>query len=114
MTEARAALEQMRRILVEAMDSRRELVAYSRMEAVEMDRRAREVEREALERVRGLLPAAPADPQLEQVRLRLARMDEHLEALRRRTGIQERSRALEQDDITWRAFEDLVWLLGIG
>ena len=100
--------------LGEAMDSRRELVAYSRMEAVEMDRRAREVEREALDRVRGLLPGVPGDAQLQQVKTRLQRMDDRLEELRARTDIQDRSRALEQDDITWRTFEDIAWLLGIG
>ncbi|MDR7451674.1 MAG: hypothetical protein QN141_00345 [Armatimonadota bacterium] len=106
-------MEQVRAALLEAMESRRELVAYSRLEAREMDRRAREVERDALARVRALLGKAPADPQLQQVLMRLARMDEQLEALQARTDIQERSRALERDDITWRAFEDIAWLLGI-
>ncbi|HEU5298221.1 MAG TPA: hypothetical protein VFW08_01890 [bacterium] len=113
-TGDRPLAEQIRGRLLEAMDSRRELVAYSRMEAVEMDRRARDVERGALDRVRELLAPGAGDPVLQQVRVRLQRMDEQLEALRARTDIQDRSRALEQDDITWRTFEDIAWLLGIA
>jgi len=109
-----AVLDQVREALVEAMEARRELVAYSRLEAVEMDRRAREVEREALARIRGLLPGIPGDPQLQQVQTRLLRMDERLEELGARSDIQERSRALERDDITWRTFEDIAWLFGVG
>jgi len=112
--DERAVVEQVRAALVAAMDSRRELVAYSRLEAIEMDRRAREVEREALARVRGMLPGIPGDPQLQQVKMRLSRMDERLEELAARTDIQERSRELERDDITWKTFEDIAWLLGVG
>ena len=112
--DERAVLDQVREALVAAMDARRELVAYSRMEAIEMDRRARETEREALTKVRGLLPGIPGVPQLQQVKTRLERMDDRLEELGGRTDIQDRSRALEQDDITWRTFEDIAWLLGIG
>ena len=110
----RPLLEQVRDAVVDAMDSRRELVAYSRMEAIEMDRRARDEERAALDAVRTLLRAGAGEPVLEQVRVRLARMDEALAALRERTDIQDRSRMLEQDDITWRTFEDIAWLLGIA
>jgi len=104
LTEVKAAL-------VAALESRRGLVAFSRMEAMEMDQRARTVEREALERIRKLLPTAPADQQLHQVSLRLLRMDESLRMLATREDIQDRSRALERDDITWRTFEDISWLL---
>jgi len=96
-----------------ALDNRRGLVAFSRLEALEMDQRARAVEREALERIRKLLPAAPADPRLQQAKTRLLRMDETLQALTGRQDIHERSRALERDDIIWRAFEDISWLLGL-
>lgn len=109
----RPMVERVREAVLEGMDSRRELVAYSRLEALEMDRRARDVERSALDQVREMLGALVTDPVLEQVRVRLARMDEQLLALRERTDIQDRSRALEQDDITWRTFEDVAWLLGI-
>ena len=106
-------LDQVRAVFLEAMESRRDLVAFNRMEALEMDRRAREVERTALERARGLLPALATETELQQARTRLARMDEALEVLAQRTDIGDRSRALEQDDITWRTFEDVAWLLGI-
>ncbi len=107
------SIERIRAVVVRAMESRRELVAYSKMEAVEMDRRAREVERGALEELRALLLAAPASEPLAQVRTRLARMDETLGELEQRQDIQDRSRVLERDDITWKAFEDISWVLGL-
>lgn len=106
-------LEALRAIFLEAMESRRDLVAFNRMEALEMDRRARAVERDALERARALLREMANGTELHQARTRLARMDEALQALAQRTDIEDRSRALEQDDITWRTFEDVAWLLGI-
>lgn len=107
-------LEQVRGVLAEAMESRRGLVAFSRLDAIEMDRRAREVERDALHQARALLPEIIGNPQLHQVKTRLVRMDEQLEDLAGRPEIQERSRGLERDDITWRTFEDIAWLLGVG
>lgn len=112
--DERKALEQVREALVSALDSRRELVAYSRLEAIEMDRQARDVERQALATVRGLVPGIFSNQELQQVKTRLQRMDEQLEELTARTDIQERSRMLEQDDITWKTFEDIAWLLGVG
>lgn len=108
------ALQAARTIVVQAMEERRGLVAYSRLEAIELDRRAREVEREALDRLRQMLPALPADEQLHGLSTRLLRMEEHLQELAAQNNIPERSRALEQDEIRWRAFEDISWLLGIG
>jgi hypothetical protein len=106
-------LDQVRAVLLEAMESRRDLVAFNRMDALEMDRRARQVERDALARLRGMLPAMASEAELQQARTRLARMDEALDTLAQRTDIADRSRALEQEDITWRTFEDVAWLLGI-
>ncbi len=103
-----------RTILVRAIEERRGLVAFSRLEAIEMDRRAREVERDALEQLRQVIPAMPVDRSLHGIKNRLHRMEEHLEELAARQGIQERSRALEQDDIRWRAFEDIISLLGLA
>lgn len=103
---------QARTVIVKALELRRELVAYTKLEALEMDRRAREVERTALDEIRTLVADA-ADQQLHQVRTKLLRMDETLEELAKRQDIQERSRTLERDDITWRAFEDISWLLGV-
>ncbi len=99
--------------VVQALENRRGLVAFSRLEILEMDQRARAVEREALERIRTLLPAVPIDQQLQQVAMRLGRMDEALQVLAARQDIQERSRALERDDIIWRAFEEICWLVGM-
>lgn len=113
MDEQKIFLE-VRALMAKALDSRRELVAYSRLEALEMDQRAREVERETIEEVRRLVPEGPANEVLHQIRIRLSRMDESLQELAARQDIQERSRALERDDITWRAFEDISWLLGVG
>lgn len=112
--DERKVLEQVRAALVSALDSRRELVAYSRLEAIEMDRQARDVERQVLATVRGLVPGISGNPELQQVKTRLQRMDEQLAELTARTDIQERSRMLEQDDITWKTFEDIAWLLGVG
>jgi len=107
-------LAEVKAAIVEALEERRGLVAFSRLEALEMDQRARAVEREVLDRIRKLLPSAPAHQQLQQVRTRLLRMHEALQVLGERTDIAERSRALERDDITWRAFEDISWLLGLS
>lgn len=104
-------LSDVKAAVVEALEARRGLVAFSRLEALEMDQRARAVERDVLERIRKLLPGMPADPLLQQVRTRLLRMGEALQTLASRPDIAERSRALERDDITWRAFEDIAWLL---
>lgn len=111
--KAKTLLDQVRGVFLEAMESRRDLVAFNRMEALEMDRHARRVEREALERARALIPVHAPEPELQQARTRLVRMDEALETLTARTDVGDRSRALEQDDITWRTFEDVAWLLGI-
>lgn len=101
-----------RKILDDAVEQRRGLVAYSKMEAIEMDRRARAVERDALDRMKTLLPAMPAAAVLHQLRTRLQRMEDHLSDLASKEGIAETSRMLESDDITWRAFEDVLELLG--
>lgn len=112
--DERQVLEQMRAAIAGAVEARRGLVGYSRLEAAEMDRRARAVEREALAAARELLPGIAGDSQLQQVTLFLQRMDERLEELAARTDIQERSRVLEQDDITWKTFEDIAGVLGVG
>jgi hypothetical protein len=96
------------------MEERRGLVSYSRLDAIEMDRRARDVEREALDRLRAILPPNPHDEQLDGLANRLRQMDSLLEALAGRTELPVRSRALEEDDIRWRAFEDISWMLEIG
>lgn len=103
-----------RKLVGDAVEKRRGLVSYSKMEAIEMDRRARAVERDALDRMKALLPALPAGAVLHQLRLRMQRMEEHLDELSSKEGIAETSRMLESDDIVWRTFEDVVELLDEG
>lgn len=106
-------LTELQRIVLEALELRRGLIAYSKIEAAEMDRLARDYEQQALEQVRGELERLPAGGVALAVRQRLGQMDEALTALADRSEIAERSRRLERDDITWRAFEDVASLLGI-
>lgn len=106
-------LKRLREMAIAALEERRGLVVYSRMEAQEMDRLARRVESDALEKIRAALPEATISAEIGGIRQRLERMDEQLRELDVREEISERSRQLERDDITWRAFEEVVWLLGI-
>ncbi len=106
-------LKRLREMAIGALEERRGLVAYSRIEAQEMDRMARKVERDALEQIRATLPPASLVPEIAGVRHRLERMDGQLQDLEAAADLPERSRALEHDDITWRAFEDVMALLGI-
>lgn len=107
-------LGELRKVAGDALETRRGLIAFSKMDAIEMDRRARTLEREALDRMKALLPAMPAAAVLHQLRTRLQRMDDHLGELASKEGIAETSRMLESDDIVWRAFEDVLELLDEG
>jgi hypothetical protein len=114
MPEARdALLKMLRETAIAALEERRGLVVYTRIEAQEMDRMARQIERDALEKIRAALPLASASPEVAGARQRLERMDEQLKELDAKPDLSERSRQLERDDITWRAFEEIVWVLGI-
>jgi len=106
-------LKRLREMAIGALEERRGLVAYSRIEAQEMDRMARKVERDVLEEIRATLPPASTAPEIAGVRHRLERMDALLQELDAKAELPERSRALERDDIIWRAFEDVMGLLGI-
>jgi len=106
-------LKQVREIAIAALEERRGLVIYSRIDAQEMDQMARKVERDALDHIRAALPEALSDPELVGVRQRLHRMDEQVTEIDSKEDIPERSRALERDDIIWKAFEEVVYLLGI-
>ncbi|MDR7418144.1 MAG: hypothetical protein QN178_04450 [Armatimonadota bacterium] len=106
-------LKQLREIAIAALEERRGLVIYSRMDAQEMDRLARQVERDALEKIRAALPQMVMSAEIAGVQSRLVRMDEQVKELDAREEISEQSRALERDDITWRTFEEVVWALGI-
>lgn len=106
-------LRALQAIVLEALDERRGLVAFSKIEALEMDRLAREYERRALDRLREALARMPEEAAALAVRQRLARMEEQLAELEGQTGIAETSRRLQRDEITWRAFEDVAALLGV-
>ena len=106
-------LKQLRETMIAALEERRGLVVYSRMEAQEMDQLARKVEREALEKIRVSLPDRIDTAEIAGIRSRLERMDEQVRELDAREDILEQSRQLERDDIIWRIFEEVVWLLGI-
>jgi hypothetical protein len=108
-----ALLKMLRQTVIEALEERRGLVIYSRMEAQEMDRLARKLERDALERVRSSLPDSIEAAEIAGIRARLQRMDEQVRELDARDDLPETSQQLERDDITWRTFEEVVWLLGI-
>jgi hypothetical protein len=103
----------LRETAIAALEERRGLVVFSRIEAQEMDRMARRIERDALEKIRGALPPISSTSEIAGARARLERMDEQLKELEARDDLPERSLQLERDDITWRAFEEIVWVLGI-
>jgi hypothetical protein len=104
---------QLREIMRAAVEERRGLVVYARLEPVEMDRLARRVERETLEKVRRVLMEDPGDEHVMGLRNRLKRMDDELSALGDLGGIQEASRQMQTDEIVWQAFEDIASLLGV-
>lgn len=106
-------LKQLREIAIAALEERRGLVVYSRMDAQEMDQLARKVERDALEKIREALPGIITTAEVAGVRARLDRMDEQIKVLDAKEEIPELSRRLERDDIVWHTFEEVVWTLGI-
>ncbi len=106
-------LKRLRETAIAALEERRGLVVYSRIDAQEMDRMARQVERDAMEKIRAALPPHVGSAEIAGARARLERMDEQLKELDAKTDLAEPSRQLERDDITWRAFEEIVWVLGI-
>jgi len=106
-------LKQLQGVVTDAIEERRGLVVYSRLEPVEIDRLARRVERETIEKVRGLLPASTDDQRVAGLRNRLRRMEEELEQLEGLVDIRDQSRRMQSDEIVWQAFEDVAWMLGI-
>jgi hypothetical protein len=100
-------------VVSEAMEERRGLVVYSRLKAVEMDRMARRVERDALDKIGALLSEDTDDQRVLGLRNRLRRMREELGDLGERPGIRAQSRQMQVDEIMWQAFEDIAWMLGI-
>jgi TolA-binding protein len=106
-------LKQLQGVVSEAIEERRGLVVYSRLQPVEIDRMARRVERETIEKIRGLLPESTDDQRVAGLRNRLRRMEEELEQLEGLVEIRDQSRQMQSDEIIWQAFEDIAWLLGI-
>ena len=100
-------------VVSQAMEERRGLVVYSRMKAVEMDRMARRVERDAIDKIRSLLSENSDDRRVLGLRNRLERMREELDDLGGRPGIRAQSRQMQVDEILWQAFEDIAWMVGI-
>lgn len=108
-----ATLQRLQRMILEALEERRGLIAYSRIEAMEMDRLAREYERKALDSIRTEIERLQIAGVALNLRNRLGRMDEQLADLEGQGQIAETSRRLQRDDITWRAFEDVAAILGV-
>lgn len=105
-------LKQLQGVVSEAIEERRGLVVYSRLQPVEIDRMARRVERETIEKIRGLLPDSTDDQRVAGLRNRLRRMEEELEELEGLSDIRDQSRQMQSDEIVWQAFEDIAWMLG--
>lgn len=107
-------LGKLQSVLRDAVEERRGIVVYARLHPVEMDRMARRVEREALERVRSLLPETTVDERVLGVQRRLDRMREELSELEGHGEIRETSRRMQSDEIVWQAFEDIAGMLGVA
>src|SRR5207302_92730 len=106
-------LRQLQGLVTEAIEERRGLVVYSRLQPVEIDRMARRVEREAIEKVRGMLPDTSLDQRVMGLRNRLQKMQDELDQLEGLIDIRDHSRQMQSDEIVWQAFEDIAWMLGI-
>ncbi|HLW61565.1 MAG TPA: hypothetical protein VKV57_16815 [bacterium] len=106
-------LKRLQGLVAEAVEERRGLVVYSRLQPVEIDRMARRVEREAIEKVRKLIPESTDDQQVMGLRNRLKKMQDELEQLEGLAEIRDQSRLMQNDEIIWQAFEDIAWMLGI-
>ena len=106
-------LQQLLGLVSEAIEERRGLVVYSRLQPVEIDRMARRVERDTIEKVRGMLPDTSQDQRLMGLRNRLQKMQDELDQLEGLIDIRDHSRQMQGDEIVWQAFEDIAWMLGI-
>ncbi len=107
-------LQKLQSMVREAVEERRGLVVYSRLQPVEMDRLARQLERDTLEKIQGLLPERTADERVLGVQRRLERMRDELTELEEQSVARETSRRIQSDEIVWQAFEDIAKLLGVA
>jgi hypothetical protein len=106
-------VKELQTVVSAAIEERRGLVVYSRLEPVEVDRLARKIERDTLEKVQSLLPEETLDQRVLGLRNRLKRMQDELEQLGELGDIREHSRSLQTDEILWQTFEDVAWMLGV-
>ena len=106
-------LKQLQGVVTEAIEERRGLVVYSRLQPVEVDRMARRVERQTIDKIRALMPESTDDQRVAGLRNRLRRMEEELEQLEAMADIRDHSRQMQNDEIIWQTFEDIAWMLGI-
>jgi len=106
-------LKQLQGVVTEAIEERRGLVVYSRLQPIEVDRMARRVERQTVDKIRALLPESTDDQRVAGLRNRLRRMEDELEQLEGMVDIRDHSRQMQNDEIIWQTFEDIAWMLGI-
>lgn len=106
-------LKRIQSVVSEAIEERRGLIVYSRLEPIEMDRLARRVERDAVEKIRALLPDETTDQRVLGLRNRLRRMADEMDELGEQGQIREHSRQMQNDEIVWQTFEDIAWMLGV-
>jgi hypothetical protein len=106
-------LKRIQSVVSEAIEERRGLIVYSRLEPIEMDRLARRVERDAVEKIRALLPDETTDQRVLGLRNRLRRMADEMDELGEQGQIREHSRQMQNDEILWQTFEDIAWMLGV-
>jgi len=107
-------LQKLQSMVREAVEERRGLVVYSRLQPVEMDRLARQLERDTLEKIERLLPERTADERVLGVQHRLERMRDELTELEEQSVARETSRRIQSDEIVWQTFEDIAKLLGVA
>ena len=106
-------LKRLQGVVTEAIEERRGLVVYSRLQPIEVDRMARRVERQTIDKIRALIPESTDDQRVAGLRNRLRRMEEELEELEAMADIRDHSRQMQNDEIIWQTFEDIAWMLGI-
>ena len=106
-------LKQLEGVVAAAMEERRGLVVYSRLQPLEIDRMARRVERDTIEKVRGLLGETAGDQRMVGLGNRIRRMVEELDQLEGLGEIRDQSRQMQADEIIWQTFEDIAWMLGV-
>src|SRR5262245_44751917 len=104
LTMSEQVLKQLQGVVTEAIEERRGLVVYSRLQPIEVDRMARRVERQTIDKIRALLPGSTDDQRVAGLRNRLRRMEDELEQLEGMVDIRDHSRQMQNDEIIWQTF----------